>query len=52
MGGLHRVNRGNAKDDWGSLPPKEREKILNSLKARFPNRYKQLIEQYYKSFSE
>ncbi len=52
MGGLHRVNRGDAKDSWGNLPQKEREKVLAGLKGKFPDRYKKLIEQYYKSFQE
>jgi acyl-CoA reductase-like NAD-dependent aldehyde dehydrogenase len=32
---------------WGRMPPKEREKILQSLQRNFPARYRQLIEQYY-----
>lgn len=37
---------------WGKLPPAERERILQSLRDRFPSRYRQLVEQYYRSMAE
>ena len=52
MGALHRINRGKSGESWGNLPEREREKILNGATARFPDRYKKLIEQYYKSFQD
>lgn len=52
IGALHQMNRGRAADSWGNLPDRERAKVLSALKARFPDRYRQLIEQYYKSFQE
>ena len=30
----------------------ERERILQSIKERFPSRYRQLVEQYYRSLAE
>jgi len=32
---------------WGSMQPAERERIIQALKDRFPERYRQLVEQYY-----
>ena len=37
---------------WGQLPPAQRERILDSLRDRFPSRYRQLVEQYYRSLAE
>ncbi len=31
------------------MKEKEREKVLNALKAKFPERYKELVKQYRKS---
>jgi hypothetical protein len=51
-GPLHRVPRGKPEDTWGGLKDKQRDEVLSALKARFPDRYKQLIEQYYKSLQD
>lgn len=32
---------------WGSMPPAERERIMQALKGTFPSRYRTLLEQYY-----
>ena len=48
-----RTHRGGPRSPWGDLRKKERlEKTFAALKAKFPARYKQLIQQYYKSFQE
>lgn len=39
-------------DMWGKLPPAERERILHALQGRFPSRYRQLVEQYYRALAE
>ena len=52
MGALHRVNRGSEDDDWGAARDREREEVLNAIKARYPERYKELVEQYYRSLQE
>ena len=52
IGALSRVVRGDEKETWGNMPPREREKALSHIKSRFPNRYRDLIEQYYKSLQE
>ncbi len=37
---------------WGQLPPAERERILQSLRQRFPSRYRHLVEQYFRTLTE
>jgi hypothetical protein len=34
--------------DWGTLSPQERSQALSLLRERFPERYRELIEQYMK----
>jgi len=35
-------------DAWGNLPDRQREEILQVLRERFPARYRELLEQYYR----
>lgn len=49
---LHAAPRATPGEMWGKLPPAEREKILQSLRERFPSRYRQLVEQYYRSLAD
>jgi TolA-binding protein len=51
-GPLNRIMRGKVSESWGKLPPKEREKALNHIQSKYPERYRELIEQYYKSLQE
>ena len=37
---------------WGRMPPKERERILQSMQEQFPNRYRELLEQYYEHLAK
>ena len=39
-------------DKWGELPAREREEALQFLRERFPARYKELIERYYRALAE
>lgn len=39
-------------DKWGELPEREREEALQFLRERFPARYKELIERYYRALAE
>ncbi len=39
-------------ESWGTMPPAEREKILQALRDSFPSRYRQLVEQYYQELSK
>lgn len=52
MGELGRSTRGRPGESWGSMPPNEREKVLSAIQEKFPNRYRELIEQYYKGLQE
>ena len=52
IGSLHRVNRGNASDSWGNLKKKEKQDVINAFKAKFPSRYRQAVEEYYKRLQE
>lgn len=49
LGNLHGLDRGSAADQWGSMPDRERQRVLSTLKERFPDRYRDIIEQYYKT---
>jgi len=52
MGALHRGASGDADDTWGEARDREREEVLNATKARHPDRYREIIEQYYRSLQE
>ena len=52
MGELGRSTRGRPGESWGTMPPNEREKVLSAIQEKFPNRYRELIEQYYKGLQE
>lgn len=52
FGQLHRVNKGTAADSWGNLKKKERQAVIDAFKAKFPSRYRQAVEEYYKGLQE
>lgn len=41
-----------AASDWSKLRDRERDPAFNAIKEKFPARYKELVEQYYKSFQK
>ena len=47
IGELHRSASARPGDEWGKMPPEERERVLQSLRRNFPSQYRQLVEQYY-----
>jgi TolA-binding protein len=49
IGDLHRITRGKPGDQWGQMKDRDREAVLNAIKGRFPDRYKELVKQYYES---
>lgn len=51
-GNLHESPPVQPGEVWGKLPPTERERILQSLRDRFPSRYRELVEQYYRSLAD
>ncbi|MGE3182790.1 MAG: tol-pal system YbgF family protein [Phycisphaerae bacterium] len=52
IGDLHTAPKADPGEAWGNMPPAEREKVLERLKERYPARYRQLVEQYYRSMAE
>ncbi len=52
MGELHAAPRIEPGENWGNLPPAERDRILQAIRERFPSRYRELIEQYYRALAE
>ncbi len=51
LGSLHR-GRAALAERWGKLPGKEREKVLQELRKRFPPRYSALLEAYFRKLSK
>lgn len=49
---LNRLHRGGPQSPWSKLRDKDRDPVYSAIKERFPARYQQLIEQYYKSFQD
>lgn len=50
IGDLEQARRGA--EIWGDPKDRERtEKVLQVLKEKFPERYRDLVEQYYKSLA-
>lgn len=37
---------------WSTLRDKQRDPVYNAMEEKFPARYRELVEQYYKSFGE
>jgi len=52
IGELHRSATAKPGEEWGKMPPEERERILQSLRRNFPSQYRQLVEQYYKQLAK
>ena len=46
--GLSEIRPSDATDDWGRLPPRERAKLLETFKDAMPERYRDMIRDYYK----
>jgi len=51
-GPLRGDRRATPGEAWGSMPPAQREKILQALKDSFPGRYRRLVEQYYEELAK
>lgn len=49
---VKRLHRGGPQSPWSHLRDRERDPVFNAIKEKYPARYQQLIEQYYKSFAE
>ncbi len=49
-GDLHAARKNGR--DWGELPAKERDRILQSLTEGFPRHYQKLLERYYRRLAD
>jgi hypothetical protein len=49
---VKRLHRGGPQSPWSNLRDKDRDPVYSAIKEKFPGRYQQLIEQYYKSFQD
>ena len=47
-----KLHRGGPQSPWSQLRDRERDPVFNAIKEKYPARYQQLIEQYYKSFQD
>jgi tetratricopeptide (TPR) repeat protein len=52
IGDLRPRPKRNPGDRWGEMRDKEREEVLQALKEKFPDRYRELLEQYHKALAE
>lgn len=50
MGDLHAARQQGKQ--WGTLPPKERERIMQSLTDGFPPHYQEILEKYYRRMAD
>ncbi len=51
-GNLGAKKRGKPGDQWGKMRDKEREEVLQAMKEKFPDRYRELLEQYHRQLAE
>ncbi|MHC4695128.1 MAG: hypothetical protein ACYTFA_00115 [Planctomycetota bacterium] len=49
---LRDSRRASPGEMWGSMPPAQREQVLQALRDSFPSRYRQLVEQYYEELAK
>lgn len=47
-----KLQRGGPQSVWSQLRDRQRDPVFNAIKEKYPARYQQLIEQYYKSFED
>ncbi len=51
-GPTHRTPVARPGEMWGRMPAQQREKILQTLRKNFPERYRELVEQYYRQLGK
>ncbi len=52
VGPLDPVHPSDRSDEWGKLPPAEREKFIQALKEKFPDRYEEILKEYFRELAE
>jgi len=48
---LHRIRPSEPGDDWGALPPRERRKLIEAFRETMPERYREMIRDYYRALA-
>jgi len=52
MGEMAEGPRGPTSEEWGNLEDREREEAIQFLREKFPTRYREIIERYYRAIAE
>jgi tetratricopeptide (TPR) repeat protein len=46
---LSEVRPDDGSDNWGNLPPRERAKLVEAVKDQMPERYREMLKDYYRN---
>lgn len=49
--GLSKIRPSDPTDDWGRLPPRQREELLKRFQESMPERYREMIRDYYRALA-
>ena len=49
---LSEIHPSDNTDAWGKLPPQKRQELVEMFKQKYPERYREMVEEYYKRLSE
>ncbi len=49
--GLSKIRPSDPSDDWGRLPPRQREELLKRFQESMPERYREMIRDYYRALA-
>jgi hypothetical protein len=49
--GISDARPSDGSDDWGNLPPREKQRLLDTFKETMPERYREMLREYYKALA-
>lgn len=49
---LDTIRPSDASDAWGRLPPRERERLVESFRQQYPDRYEEMLEAYFRRLAQ
>jgi len=49
--GLSEIRPSGPGDDWGRLPPRERDKLLETFRENMPERYREMVRDYFRKMA-
>ena len=49
---LSKTRPSDGSDDWGKLKPREKQELIEAFKEMYPERYREMLEAYYKNLAE